>query len=127
MPNNAALLQLLDQWIDTASRCMTSPMSMPACMSFWEYVFYACAAIGTVFLLWAGWKVTDYMMLQLALRREQRERERVADKETMSKHVWNDDKFITDEVTDPHLAEKIRRELEQRRLQNMHDTRFGTR
>lgn len=127
MPNNAALLQLLDRWVDTVGRCMTAPLSMPACKPFWEYVMYASAAVGAVLLLWAGWKVTDYLVQYLAERREERERGCVADRETMSKHVWNDDKFITDEVTDPHLAEKIRQELEQRRLQNMHDTRFGAR
>ncbi|MGA0023485.1 MAG: hypothetical protein ACO3F9_02450 [Burkholderiales bacterium] len=127
MPNNAALLQLLDRWIDTAGRCMTAPMSMPVCQPFWEYVMYASAAVAAVLLLWAGWKTADYLLLHLAERREQRERGRVADQETMRKHVWNDDRLITDEVTDPHLAEKIRQELEQRRLQNMHNTRFGAR
>lgn len=127
MPNNAALLQLLDRWIDTIGRCMSTPMSMPSCRPFWEYVMYASAAVGTVLLLWAGWKVADYLMLQLAERSERLQRERVADQETMRKHVWNDDKLNTDDVTDPNLAEKIRHELEQRRLQNMHNTRFGAR
>lgn len=127
MPDNIALLQFLDRWIDTAGRCMSAPMSMPACKPFWEYVLYASAAAGTVLLLWAGWKAVDYLVLQFAVRRELREHERVADRDTMSKHVWNDDRINTEDVTDPQLAEKIRRELEQRRLQNMQNARFGSR
>ena len=127
MPDNVALLQLIDRWIDTVGRCMTAPMSMPACKPFWEYVLYASAGIATVLLLWAGWKTVDYLALRLAERRELRNRERVADRETMNRHVWNDGRIDTEAVTDPHLAEKIRRELEQRRLQNMHNARYGSR
>ena len=66
MPDNVALLQIIHRWIDTASRCMTSPMSMPACKPFLEYVLYASAGIATVLLLWTDWKMVDYIVLQLA-------------------------------------------------------------
>ena len=59
MQDNVALLQLLDRWIETIGRCMTTPLSMPSCKPFWEYVLYASAAVGTVLLLWAGWKMVE--------------------------------------------------------------------
>jgi len=119
MPDATYLLQLFNRWLDDISRCMSSPMSMPVCKPFWETVMYLSAAVGLALLLWATWQLIDYLLKLHAARRAQQERERVADKDTMRQHVWDDDKYITDEVTDPHLAEKIRKELEHRRLRNI--------
>jgi hypothetical protein len=119
MPDNTQLILLLDRWISTIDRCLSTPMSMPACKPFWQYVLYGSAALVLALLLWTVWKLISYLLQVFVARRAQRERARVADQATMRQYVWDDDKYITDEVTDPKLAEKIPKELEQRRLHNI--------
>lgn len=127
MPDKATLQQFFKQLIDAIGQCLSLPIVVPDCKPLWEYVIYAGTAIGLLLILWAVWQLIEYLVQYLAARQEQRERERVADRETMRKHTWDEDEQIADEVTDPHLAEKIRQELEQRRLRNMRNTRFGSR
>ncbi len=126
MPGQATLTQIFQLLIDEIGQCLTLPIVVPDCKPLWEYVIYAGMAIGLLLILWAAWQLIDYLVQYLAARQEQRERERAADGETMRKHTWDEDEQIADEVTDPHLAEKIRQELEQRRLRNMRNTRFGS-
>ncbi len=119
MPEIAQLLQTINRWFGHTTDCLASPVSAPTCHAFWELVIYGSAGVGLALLLWAAWKLIDYLAQIFAARRAQWEHERVADKATMRQYVWDDDKYTTDEVTDPKLAEKIRKELELRRLHNM--------
>lgn len=109
--------------IDYLSRCISLPMSAPDCRPFWETVMYGSASIGALLACWFIWKLVDYRIKLAAARRAQQARDRIADAATMRKHVWNDPVDIAD-VTDPHLAKKIREELEkvmeQQRRKNLH-------
>ncbi len=98
--------------------CLNLPMSAPACRSLWEIVMYAAFALGAVLLSWVAWVFIDYRLKLRAALRAQAERERIADAETMAKHTWAEVADVAD-VTDPHLAEKIKRELDQRRVSNI--------
>lgn len=110
---------MLERWIDITAMCTGLPMSAPACRPFWENVMYASAAIGLLLAAWAVWKFIDHRLKYAAALRAQAERDRVADAETMKQHTCVEPADIAADVTDPHLARKIRQELEQRRLQNL--------
>jgi hypothetical protein len=112
-------MQMFERWIDIIAMCTSLPMSAPACRPFWENVMYASAVIGLLLAVWAVWKFIDYRLKYAAALRAEAERERIADADTMKQHTWVEHGNITDEVTDPDLARKIRQELEQRRAQNL--------
>lgn len=112
-------MQMFERWIDITAMCTGLPMSAPACRPFWENVMYASAVIGLLLAAWAVWKLIDHRLKYAAALRAQAERDRVADAETMKQHAWVEPADIAADVTDPHLAKKIRQELEQRRLQNL--------
>lgn len=119
MPNTTQLLQMLDRWLDYLSLCATLPITAPVCRPLWENVMYASAAIGGLLAAWFIWKFIDHRLQYAAALRAQAERERVADAATMREHQWAEAGDIAADVTDPHLARKIRQELEQRRAQNV--------
>lgn len=110
---------MFERWIDIIAMCTGLPMSAPACRPFWETVMVVSAAIGLLLTAWVIWKFIDHRLKYAAALRAQAERERVADAETMKQHTWIEPADIAADVTDPHLAQKIRQELEQRRLQNL--------
>lgn len=112
MPNNMQL-------IDYLSMCIGLPMSAPACHSLWETVMYASATIGLLLAGWFIWKLIDQKRKLAAALRAQQERERIADAATMRQHTWTGPADIAADVTDPHLAKKIRQELEQQRMKNL--------
>lgn len=118
MPNNSQWLQMFERWLDTIGLCGTLPMSAPACHPFWQAVMYASAAIGIVLAGGFIWKLVDFRMKHAAALRAQRERERVAGEAEMRAHTRVEPADIAADVTDPHLAKKIRRELERQRREN---------
>jgi hypothetical protein len=118
MPGNAELEQMAIRFWSYLEACASLPMSAPACRSLWEVVMYAAFALGVMLLFWVAWVFIDYRLKLRAALRAQAERERVADAETMAKHTWAEVADVAD-VTDPQLAEKIKRELDQRRISNI--------
>lgn len=115
MPNNTELLQMpLTLWA-YLNQCNALPVNAPACVPLWTLVAYGCMALGAFVLIWSVWQLISYRLKLAAALKAQAERERVADPETMNKHKWSEAGDSAD-VTDPHLAEKIRAELDQRRL-----------
>lgn len=119
MPNNTQLTQMFDRWVDFLSMCATLPISAPACRPLWEPVMYISAAIGILLAGWFIWKLIDHKLKLAAALRAEQERARVADETTMRQHTWTEPADIASDVTDPHLAKKIRAELEQQRLKNL--------
>jgi hypothetical protein len=107
------------QLIDYLGMCATLPMSAPACHALWETVMYACAAIGLLLAGWFIWKLIDQKRKLAAALQAQQEREKVAAPAAMRQHSWTEPADIAADVTDPHLARKIRQELEQQRLKNL--------
>lgn len=112
MPNNMQL-------IDYLGMCATLPISAPACYALWETVMYASAAIGLLLAGWFIWKLIDQKQKLAAALIAQQEREKPAAPAVMRQHTWTDPADIAADVTDPHLAKKIRQELEQQRLKNL--------
>lgn len=112
MPNNMQLLDYLGM-------CATLPMSAPACHGLWEYVMYASYCIGVLLAGWFVWKLVDQKQKLAAALKAQQEREKTASPAVMRQHSWTDPADIAADVTDPHLAKKIRQELEQQRLKNL--------
>ena len=112
MPNNMQL-------IDYLSMCATLPISAPACYSLWETVMYASAVIGVLLASWFTWKLIDQKQKLAAALRAQQEREKIAEPAVMRQYTPTEPADIAADVTDPHLAKKIRAELEQHRLKNL--------
>lgn len=112
MPNNMQL-------IDYLSMCIMLPISAPACYSFWETVMYACAATGLLLAGWFAWKLIDHKRKPAAALFAQQESGKSAKPAGMRQSTRNEPADIAADVTDPHLAKKIRQELEQQRLKNL--------
>lgn len=113
------LLQQISDWFDTFVDCLSMPMSGPACRSLWETVMYASATLGLVLTLGAGWKIAATWREQNTAWREEEERQRLAEEHIERKRQFIEDRDIAAEVTDPKLAETIRRELERQRRRKL--------
>lgn len=110
-------LEQLTHWFDAFVRCLSQPMSGPACRPLWETVMYTSAAFGLALTLWATWKIVSTLKAEATARREEEARKRIAKAQSEDDEQDIDERDIAAEVTDPKLAETIRRELEkQRRL-----------
>jgi len=117
MPNTNELLQSLDRWGQWLHMCIGMPMTAPVCRPMWEWVMYIGFAIAAITFLWVLWKYVDYKLKYAAAIRAQIERERIAEPEEMAHHFFTEGADINEsDVTDPHLAGKIRAELEKQRL-----------
>ncbi len=112
MPNDMQL-------IDYLGMCATLPMSAPACYSLWQTVMYACAVIGALLAGWFIWKLMSHKQKSVATPPLRQEREKTAPPATPRPHVRTEPTDIIADVTDPHLAKKIRAELDQQRLKNL--------
>lgn len=113
MPNNMPLLDYL-------SLCATLPISAPACHSLWQTVMYASAVIGLLLAGWFVWKLFDHKTKPAAAPHAQQARKKVANPAPATRqHTRTEPTDIAADVTDPHLAKKIRQELEQQRLKNL--------
>ncbi len=107
------------QLIDYLGMCAILPISAPACYSLWQTVMYTSAAIGLSLAGWFIWKLIDHKQKLAAALRAQQDREKVAEPAVMRQHTRTEPADIAADVTDPHLAKKIRAELEQHRLKNL--------
>jgi hypothetical protein len=112
MPNNMQL-------IDYLSMCIMLPISAPACYSFWETVMYASATTGLLLAGWFAWKLVDHKRKPAVTLSAVQEQEKPAKSAVMRPPARNEPADIAADVTDPHLAKKIRQELEQQRLKNL--------
>lgn len=107
-------------WLDHVTQCVSLPMSAPACRSFWETMMYGCAVIGAALIAWLVWKwfaPSKPAAKQAAAPAAQKPAPAAA--RPAARPQARSDEDIASDVTDPHLAKKIRAELEQRRLKNL--------
>ena len=116
------LPQQLTQWFDTFVRCLSLPMSDPACRPLWETVMYISAAFGLALTIWAASKIVAGLRAEATARREAEARRRIAEAQTGEDGPDTDERDIAAEVTDPKLAETIRKELEKQRRQKRRKT-----
>lgn len=112
MPNNMQL-------IDYLGMCATLPISAPVCYSLWQTVMYASAVTGALLAGWFIWKLIDHRQKPAAALPVPQEREKTIPPTAMHRHTRTEPTDIAADVTDPHLAKKIRQELEQQRLKNL--------
>lgn len=119
MPTSAQLMQMFDDWVRHLGLCFNLPMADPRCRPLWEAVMYVSLAVAALITVWLIWKWIDSRQRHADALQARFEREQVAAPEIMEQHLYKDPKDLVEDVTDPHLAEKIRRELEQRKLENM--------
>lgn len=113
------LLQQLNDWFDVFVRCLSLPMSGPACRPLWETVMYTSAAFGLVLTFWATWKIVSALTAQATAQREEEARRRIAEAQRADAEQDAAERDIAAEVTDPKLAETIRRELEKQRRRKL--------
>lgn len=113
------MMQWLEDWIRSIQVCFNLPMAAPQCRSLWEGVMYASIGIAAISALWLTWKLIDYRLQYAATLKAQHEGESIADPGITKQRSDKEAEDLIENVTDPHLAEKIRRELEQRKLENM--------
>ncbi len=119
MPNSTDLIEGTLAFATWLLNCALLPIATPDCKPFWLGIVYLCATIGTAVIGWLIWKQIDFQMKYKAAIRAQAERERIADPETMKQHLYLEAGDVAADVTDPHLAEKIRKELERQRLERI--------
>lgn len=112
MPNNMQL-------IDYLGMCATLPISAPACYALWETVMYASAAIGLLLAGWFIWTLIEQKQKPAAASVTLTAGDKPAAAAVTRQHGRAEPADIAADVTDPHLARKIRQELEQQRLKNL--------
>jgi len=112
-------MQPFENWIQLLGLCINLPMSEPQCRPLWEGVVYVSAGLALLITAWLVWKwQSGNGRPGPATKPDQAKRQTAAGSE-QKKYDDRDPEKLMEDVTDPHLREKIRRELEQRRLQNM--------
>lgn len=116
MPSNTDLLAMLSRWKQLIETCPYWPLSTPGCRGFWEFTAIAMLVIGVLVLLWVIWKLVGYELKFRAALRAQAQREAVAPPEIMDAYKFKEAGDLVGDVTDPKLAEKIRNELNQKKL-----------
>lgn len=119
MPNSQQLLQSFEGFANWLVTCTGLPIAAPACRPLWEWTMYTSAGLGAVLIAWFIWRVVDYRLKYDAAIRAQAERERVAEPAVMEQHRFKEAGDLAEDVTDPHLAAKIRAELDRQRVEKI--------
>lgn len=112
MPNNMQL-------IDYLGMCATLPISAPVCYSLWQTVMYVSAVTGALLAGWFIWKLMTHKQKPATTLLPAPQAQKPASPAVTRPHVRTEPADIAADVTDPHLARKIRQELEQQRLKNL--------
>ena len=113
-------MNAIDDWIRLLDMCTGLPMSAPQCRPLWEGVVYVSAGLALVITGWLIWKwIAGNGTPAPATKPVPGKQTTTTVGGEQKKHDDRDPEKLMEDVTDPRLREKIRRELEQRRLQNM--------
>lgn len=119
MTNSTNLIAAAQQWLQWLLNCSLLPMTAIECRPFWQWVIYAGAGIAVAIVAWVIWTQIDYKLKYAAAMQAQVDRKHIADTETMHQRKFKEAEDVTADITDPHLAEKIRRELEKQRIERI--------
>lgn len=122
-------IRQIDAWWAYVSWCAGSPVSTPACRTFWTWTAIAGALIG----LFVAWKILAWLLRPLRRwlgerRRRAREAE-VADEATMAQYKVDDSKLHSGPGQE-NVEQKIREALLEKKLtdrQQRHHQRMDER
>ena len=105
----------LDGWWTYVSWCAGSPVSTPACKSFWTWTAIAAIAIG-LFVLWKllAWMIRPVLAWLEEMRRRARER-KVADADTMARYKADDSKLHPG-LPEENVEQRIRDALAKKKV-----------
>ena len=113
-------MKLLEQWYAYFDFCIGNPLDAPVCRPFWTWVMIAFLAVGTLIVIWVGWKILGYQLKLRAARRAQMLRDAIADEDTMEQHRWTGDRVHGED--DRNAEVRIRSAIAARRSRNMGPT-----
>ena len=118
MPNNTELIEMPIRLWAYLQACAGLPMNAPVCLTLWQVVMYCAFAVGALLIFWG---VSNYVRFRIQLAKAlkaQAERDMIADAETIRNFTWAEAGNTVSEadLTDPRLADKIKHELEQKKL-----------
>ena len=104
-----------DGWWTYVSWCAGSPVSTPACKSFWTWTAIAAIAIG-LFVLWKllAWMIRPVLAWLEEMRRRARER-KVADEDTMARYTADDSKLHPG-LPEENVEQRIRDALAKKKV-----------
>jgi hypothetical protein len=117
-----------DAWWAYVSWCAGTPVSTPACKTFWTWTAIAGAVIG----LFAAWKILAWPLRPLRLWLEERRRRareaQIADEATMAQYKVDDSKLHSGPGQE-NVEQKIREALLEKKLtdRQQHHQRTGDR
>ena len=105
----------LDGWWTYVSWCAGSPVSTPACKSFWTWTAIAAIAIG-LFVLWKllAWMIRPVLVWLEDMRQRARER-KVADEDTMARYKADDSKLHPG-LPEENVEQRIRDALAKKKV-----------
>lgn len=105
----------LMKWAGYFATCIISDFRTPSCTPFWTWIAYILFVIGAISVTYLIANFVSYKLKYRAALRAQEERERVADSDTMQKHIWEGDKaYQTDRPTE-NVELQIKAALAKRR------------
>lgn len=118
MPTTQQLIDWALAWQRYIEACLGLPIATPNCRPVWEWVMIAGFTIGGLLLAWVIWQFISYRLKLAAALRAQAEREAIAPPEVMDAYKVKEVGDLVEDITDPNMAEKIRAELDAKRLKN---------
>ncbi len=119
MPNTTTLIETVREWLLWLYNCSILPMTAIECRPFWQSIIYAGAGIAVAVVAWVIWTQIDYKLKYATAMHAQADRKHITETAAMHRHKLKEAGDVAADVTDPHLAEKIRRELERQRQERI--------
>lgn len=112
MTASADILEKVANLMDYVTRCIDLPMYAASCRPLWSVIMYASVLAGSAVIGWIFWlAVTRQNSVTSTPARSTGANQR-------TRHIA-DKRVDVSDVTDPHLALKIRQELERQRIRNI--------
>ena len=112
MPVLNEILGKVADLMDYVTRCIDLPMYAASCRPLWSVIMYVSVLLGSAVIAWVFW---------LAVTRQNSitaKPARSTGANPRKRQALDEGVDIAD-VTDPHLAIKIRQELERQRIRNI--------
>jgi|LauGreDrversion4_2_1035121.scaffolds.fasta_scaffold781012_2 hypothetical protein len=107
------ILEKVANLMDYVTHCIDLPMYAASCRPLWSVIMYASVLVGSAVIGWVFWlAVTRQNSVTATPARSTGANQR-------KRRKTPDERVDVSDVTDPHLAMKIRQELERQRIRNI--------